>query len=79
MSNFIELTSGEIVDLDSLHDLTTDADGDWKSSADDCTWRWDKEDVEIIRKAMLAKKNGTLRGAFMCEHCGAPNVVEGKE
>lgn len=78
MSNFIQIPNGNVVDIDSLQDLYKDGD-QWKSSGEDCTWEWEDEDVEIIRKAMLAKKSGTLRGAFMCEHCGAPNVIERDE
>lgn len=79
MTMFIELPSGTIVDIDELIDLYQDRKGKWHSSVKDSDdiWDWDKGgDVEIVRKALLARKKNTLQGSFVCDHCGAPNIVE---
>jgi len=76
MTRFIEVPSGDVVDIDSLLDLYKDK-GKWKSDTTaGATWTWEDKSVPVIRKAMIARKGGSLRGSFVCDHCGAPNIVE---
>ena len=77
MPRFVEIADKSIVDLDTLTSLEQ-RDGEWySSSTEGCEWLWDEEDVPVIRAAMMgATSINRNNGAFVCQYCGAPNIVE---
>lgn len=81
MAHFIEVSDGELVDIDTLLDLFEEDQGWCSSTTDGSTWDWDSGDVPIIRAAMLSRDDNKLANstAFICQYCGAPNIIQEKK
>jgi len=85
MPNFIELPGGTIVDVDKLTNLyVKNVEGKgrvWMSmTTEGKKWTWTKRAVPLVRAAMMARDDGRpMPVGFICDRCGAPNVIEDEE